>query len=270
VNCFRPRRIRALLYISLRGLFLYNTGMTAEEKKSITFFIDLASSQARGGYFREEREYSFSDDTDAVGSPGSSLSPGGRVSPDIITAGIRDCKGCRLCETRKNTVPGEGAPDPLVMVIGEAPGADEDSSGRPFVGKAGQLLDKMLGSINLSRESNCFIANIVKCRPPENRDPQPDEIAACAGFLECQIHSLKPRFILCVGRLSSQTLLHSAEPVGKLRGRFTDCKIASMTIPLIATYHPSALLRNEDLKRPSWDDLKLLRTALGAAPTGVK
>jgi len=247
VNYFRPRRVRAQLCVSLRGPFLYNTGMTntgmtAEEKKSVAFFIDLATDMARGGYSQGEREYDFSDN-------------------------IQNCKACRLCGTRKNAVPGEGAPEPLVMVIGEAPGADEDSSGRPFVGKAGQLLDKMLGSIGLSRESNCFIANIVKCRPPENRDPQPDEIAACAGFLESQIQSLKPRFILCVGRLSAQTLLHSAEPVGKLRGKFMDCKIAGLTIPLIATYHPSALLRNEDLKRPSWDDLKLLRAALGQ--TGV-
>jgi len=248
--------------------------MTVEEKESIAFFVDLASDMARGGYFRGKREYSFSDDLSAGDRFGST------DGPDKIAAGISNCKGCRLCETRKNTVPGEGAPDPLVMVIGEAPGADEDVSGRPFVGKAGQLLDKMLSSIGLSRESNCFIANIIKCRPPGNRDPQPDEIAACAGFLECQIQSLKPRFILCVGRIASQTLLHSAEPVGKLRGRFMDCNIAGMTIPLIATYHPSALLRDESLKRPAWDDLKLLRAywhaacwhaaALNPAPGGGK
>jgi DNA polymerase len=237
---------------------LYNTGMTSEERNDVAFFIGLASDMARGGYFRGEGEYSFPGNLNAVGSL------------DTITANIRNCKACRLCETRKNTVPGEGAPEPQVMVIGEAPGADEDSYGRPFVGKAGQLLDKMLSSIGLSRESNCFIANIIKCRPPENRDPQPDEIAACASFLECQIQSLKPRFLFCVGRLSSQALLHSAEPVGKLRGRFMDCNIAGMTIPLIATYHPSALLRNEDLKRPAWDDLKLLRAALGPAPGGDK
>jgi len=204
--------------------------MTAEEKKNIAFFIDLASSRARGGYFRGEGEYCFTDDLNAA-----------------------DC-------------PTEGVPAPLVMVIGEAPGADEDSGGNSFAGKAGELLDKMLGAINLSRESNCFITNINKCREPESREPQPDEIAACAGFLERQIQSLKPRFILCLGEFPSQVLLHSAEPVGKLRGKFTDCKIAGLTIPLIATYHPGDLLRNEDLKRPAWDDLKLLRAALN----GVK
>jgi len=232
--------------------------MTAEEKKSIAFFIDLASVWAGGGYFRGEREYSFSDDPDADGNS------------EKIAASLQNCKACRLCETRKNVVPGEGAPAPLVMVIGEAPGADEDACGNSFAGKAGQLLDKMLAAINLSRESNCFITNIVKCRPPENRDPQPDEIAACANFLEYQIQSLKPRFILCVGTLSAQALLRSAEPIGKLRGRFMDFETAGMKIPLIATYHPSALLRNEEYKRPCWDDLKLLRAALGSAESGGK
>ena len=198
--------------------------MTAEEKKSVAFFIDIASDRARGGYCRGEREYCFSDDYDSL-----------VVGP-------------------------KGAAAPPVMVIGDVSDSGEDAI----------LLDKMLASINLSRESNCFIANIVKCRPPDNRDPQPDEIAACAGFLESQMQSLKPRFILCVGRLSAQAMLHSAEPIGKLRGRFMDCKAAGMTIPLIATYHPSALLRNEEYKRPAWDDLKLLRAALGSVESGAK
>ena len=183
-----------LLRVSLRGLFLYNTGMTAEEKKSVAFFVDLASSRARGGYFRGEREYCFSDDLKADDSP-------------------------------------------LVMVIDGAPDQNHD-------GEAGRLLEKMLGAIGLSEESNCFITNVSE--------------------YEGRIQSLKPRFILCLGEFPSQVLLQSAEPIGKLRGKFIDCKIAGMTIPLIATYHPSALLRNEDLKRPSWDDLKLLRAALGA------
>jgi DNA polymerase len=151
---------------------------------------------------------------------------------------------------------------PLVMVIGEGPGRDEDEQGRPFVGRAGQLLDKMLGSIGLSRNSNCFIANVVKCRPPNNRDPYPEETASCAHFLERQIKALKPKFILIAGRVAAQTLLKTTEPIGKIRGKFSEFETDSGAIPLLITYHPAALLRNEDLKRPAWEDLKLLRSKL--------
>ncbi len=141
------------------------------------------------------------------------------------------------------------------MVVGEGPGAEEDKQGMPFVGPAGQLLDKMLASIGLSREKNAFIANVVKCRPPMNRDPAPDEQAACAPYLSRQIAVLRPRYILSAGRISTQALLGVREPVTRLRGRFHDFR----GIPLLATYHPSALLRDESLKRPAWEDLKLLR-----------
>jgi DNA polymerase len=154
------------------------------------------------------------------------------------------------------------------MVIGEGPGADEDASGRPFVGRAGKKLDEMLASIGLSRESNCFIANVIKCRPPGNRDPQPDETAACSGFLRRQMKLLNPRFILCAGRIAAQTLLNTSDPIGKLRGKFIDFDSGDRTIPFLATYHPSALLRNEELKRPAWEDLKLLRSALGEVVRG--
>ena len=170
--------------------------------------------------------------------------------------------------TRTNAAPGEGALQPLVIVIGEGPGAEEDAQGRPFVGRAGQLLDKMLASINLSRNSNCFIANVVKCRPPNNRDPYPEETAACAHFLERQITLLKPRFILAAGRVAAQTLLKTTEPIGKLRGKFKELTVGNMTLPFLATYHPAALLRNEDLKRPAWEDLKLLRSMLDKERTG--
>jgi DNA polymerase len=149
------------------------------------------------------------------------------------------------------------------MVIGEGPGAEEDAQGRPFVGRAGQLLDKMLESIGLSRDTNCFIANVVKCRPPFNRDPFPEETAACAHFLRRQITLLQPKFILAAGRVAAQTLLETTEPIGRLRGRFWELTVGDMTFPLLATYHPAALLRNEDLTRPSWEDLKLLREKLG-------
>jgi DNA polymerase len=151
-----------------------------------------------------------------------------------------------------------GVKNPYVMVIGEGPGAEEDAQGKPFVGKAGILLDRMLAAIQLERNTNCFIANIVKCRPPQNRDPYPDEQAACISFLDAQIHCLKPKMILCLGRISAHKLLNTEEALGKLRGNFFEYN----DIPLMVTYHPSALLRNEELKRPAWEDLKLFKTKL--------
>jgi DNA polymerase len=148
------------------------------------------------------------------------------------------------------------------MVIGEGPGSEEDAQGRPFVGKAGQLLDKMLDPIGLSRTSNCFIANIIKCRPPFNRDPSPEEAAACAHFLERQIELLKPKFILAAGRIAAQTLLKTTESIGKLRGNFFELNVGTSTYPLLVTYHPAFLLRSEEHKRPAWEDLKLLRSKI--------
>ena len=175
-----------------------------------------------------------------------------------IARKIASCTRCRLCGGRKNTVPGIGVPHPLVLVIGEGPGADEDASGEPFVGKAGQLLDKMLGAICLSRHTNCFIANIVKCRPPNNRDPMPDEADACRAFLDAQIGVLKPKMILAVGRIAAQNILNTTTGINRLRGQFYEYR----GIPLLPTYHPSALLRNEEMKRPAWEDLKLFRSRL--------
>ena len=175
-----------------------------------------------------------------------------------LNAKILRCTRCQLARTRNNVVPGQGVENPLVLVVGEGPGYDEDIQGMPFVGKAGKLLDKMLAAIQLDRNQNCYIANIVKCRPPNNRDPLPEEQAACISFLEAQIHILKPKMILCMGRISGQKLLNTDTPVGQLRGSFHDYN----GIPLLVTYHPSALLRNESLKRPAWEDLKLFKRKL--------
>ncbi len=175
-----------------------------------------------------------------------------------LEAQIRQCQRCKLCQGRTQAVPGTGVLNPAVLVIGEGPGADEDVQGLPFVGVAGQLLDKMLAAINLSRHSNCYIANIVKCRPPKNRDPEPEESDACRSYLEAQIAILKPAMILAVGRIAIQNLLGTSQGIGQLRGRFLDYN----SIPLMATYHPSALLRNQDLKRPAWEDLKLFKGRL--------
>ena len=197
-------------------------------------------------------------------APGvSAESPAAADSLERIAADVRSCAACALCGTRTNAVPCEGVPRPLVMVIGEGPSFDEDATGRPFVGRAGKLLDRMLdskGRLGLYRDKNCFIANVVKCRPPGNRDPLPAEMSACAPFLARQIARLAPLVILCVGKVAANRLLGNAVPetIGSLRGRFHSVQ----GIPMLATYHPSALLRNEDLKKPAWNDMRLLREKL--------
>jgi len=243
--------------------------MTAAEKQKIAGFLDIAGDFLSSGYRSEREEYKFDDDK-AVEVKEKPVVDGPDTPDTIekIAAEIRGCKLCSLGDTRTKAAPGEGVLRPLVLVIGEGPGAEEDAQGRPFVGRAGQLLDKMLASINLSRNKNCFIANVVKCRPPNNRDPYPEETAACAGFLKRQITLLNPKFILVAGRVAAQTLLKTTEAIGKLRGRFTEYSIDNMTIPLLITYHPAALLRNEDLKRPAWEDLKLLRSRIDSENGG--
>lgn len=180
------------------------------------------------------------------------------LTVEDISAKIARCTRCQLARTRTNTVPGVGVKNPLVMIIGEGPGADEDAQGIPFVGKAGQLLDKMLAGIRLDRKTNCYIANVVKCRPPQNRDPYPDEADACIGFLEAQIKILKPKMILCVGRVAAHNVLKTDLPMNQMRGKEYEYN----KIPLFVTYHPSALLRDESLKRPAWDDLRYFGTKL--------
>ncbi|PKL07223.1 MAG: uracil-DNA glycosylase, partial [Spirochaetae bacterium HGW-Spirochaetae-7] len=182
----------------------------------------------------------------------------GDDSLEAIAAEAARCMRCRLSAGRTNVVPGQGSARPLVMVIGEGPGAEEDRTGLPFVGPAGKLLDRMLESIGLSRQTNCFIGNIVKCRPPMNRDPAPDEQSACLPYLDRQIALLRPRAFLAVGRIPAQGLLGVKDGIGRLRGQTWQFR----GVPLVATYHPSALLRDEALKRPAWEDLKLLRTLL--------
>lgn len=173
---------------------------------------------------------------------------------------IKACKNCELCTNRNNSVPGQGVEHPAVLVIGEGPGEEEDKQGLPFVGPAGQLLDKMLASIQLDRNINCYIANTVKCRPPYNRDPSPEEAAACRSFLDAQIHILKPKIILLVGKVALRNLMNIQGEISlrRYRGQIYEYN----GIPLIVTYHPSALLRNADYKRPAWEDLKFFKTKL--------
>lgn len=180
------------------------------------------------------------------------------ITLDSINEKIARCTKCQLARTRNNVVPGTGVLTPDVLVIGEGPGYDEDMQGLPFVGKAGALLDKMLAAIDLDRKTNCYIANIVKCRPPQNRNPEPEEQSSCFPYLEAQIHILKPKMILCMGKIAGQKLLNIEDTITNMRYKFHEYN----NIPVLVTYHPSALLRNADLKRPAWEDLKLFRKKL--------
>ena len=177
---------------------------------------------------------------------------------------ISTCTKCKLCERRNKTVPGEGAIDPPILFIGEGPGADEDASGRPFVGRAGQLLDKMIGAIKFQR-GEVFIANIVKCRPPENRTPEPDEVAACMPFLERQIAALRPQLICTLGLPATRTLFPEVRAISAVRGR----QLVWRGLPLVPTFHPAYLLRNPEAKHDAWADLKLVARLVGRPVDGA-
>ena len=164
---------------------------------------------------------------------------------------VAACEACGLHRTRTQTVFGVGNRDADLMVIGEAPGADEDRQGEPFVGRAGQLLNAMLQAAGLKREA-VYIANVLKCRPPDNRDPRPEESRACEPYLRRQVALVRPRAILAVGRIAAQNLLQTADPVGRLRGRAFDFD----GVPLVVTYHPAYLLRSPEQKAKAWDDLQ--------------
>jgi DNA polymerase len=173
---------------------------------------------------------------------------------ESLQVAVASCTRCSLHETRTQTVFGVGRQDADWMIIGEAPGAEEDRRGEPFVGRAGKLLDEMLRAIGQDRDS-VFIGNVLKCRPPNNRDPKPDESAACRAHLERQIELVAPRIILAVGRIAAQLLLDTDAPVGRMRG--TVHRLGDT--PLVVTYHPAYLLRSPSQKRKSWDDLCLAR-----------
>jgi DNA polymerase len=174
------------------------------------------------------------------------------VSLQDVATLIADCRACKLCEGRTNTVPGEGPATARLVVIGEGPGRTEDATGRPFVGRAGELLTKILEAIKLPRDQ-VFICNIVKCRPPENRLPQYDEIAACLPFLYRQLELVHPKVILAMGGTAAQSLLNTKQSLGALRNQIHRFR----GIPVVVTYHPAALLRNPNWKRPTWDDVRI-------------
>ena len=179
-------------------------------------------------------------------------------SIDDLNTKICTCQKCPLGKTRKNFVFGVGNPKAKIIVVGEAPGAEEDLQGKPFVGRAGKLLTDILKAINFTRDE-VFICNILKCRPPENRNPLPEEIFHCEPYLFKQLELIKPKFILAVGSFAAQTLLKKKEPLGKLRGKFYDFEYEGGKAKLLVTFHPAALLRNPNWKRPTWEDVQLFR-----------
>ena len=179
------------------------------------------------------------------------------VSWPTLTEEITRCQKCRLCAGRTYPVPGEGNPHARLMFIGEGPGRDEDQTGRPFVGRAGQLLDKMIGAIVLSREE-VFIANVVKCRPPQNRAPEADEVAACMPYLRAQVGLIRPQVIVLLGSSALGAILGPDHRITRERGAWIERK----GVWFMPTFHPAALLRDESKKRPVWEDLKKVRDKL--------
>lgn len=209
---------------------------------------------------RQQREFGYPDPIVTRGAAAAEAAPAAGEAAgeglEAIRAELGDCARCPLHEKRNHLVFGDGAPQAGILFVGEAPGADEDRIGRPFVGRSGQLLDKILAAAGIARDE-VYITNVVKCRPPGNRDPEAEEIVSCLPFLRRQIASIRPGLVCCLGRFASQTLLGSAEALGRLRGRWHDWE----GMRVICTYHPSACLRNPQYKRPVWDDFQMLRDA---------
>jgi uracil-DNA glycosylase family 4 len=177
---------------------------------------------------------------------------------DDLEQAVAQCRACGLCNGRRNTVFGTGDRQADWLIVGEAPGENEDLQGEPFVGQAGQLLDNMLKALALNRRQQVYIANVLKCRPPGNRNPEPDEVAQCEPFLRRQVELLQPRIILAMGRFAVQALLRSNDPIGKLRGQVHRYN----GVPVVVTYHPAYLLRNLPEKAKAWADLCLAQDVL--------
>lgn len=197
----------------------------------------------------------------AEAGSGESGKRGGRAADAVLdweplAERVSGCTRCALCQSRTQTVFGTGNRQAQLMIVGEAPGAEEDRRGEPFVGRAGKLLDQMLQAIGSSRQQ-AYIANILKCRPPNNRDPAAEEVSACQSYLQRQIALVRPRVLLAVGRIAAQNLLQVATPLGRMRGSVQQyAHPEGMVIPVIVTYHPAYLLRSPLQKRAAWDDLK--------------
>lgn len=211
-------------------------------------------------------------DSDPATHPGPAVDPIASMDWTALAAAVTGCQACRLSQGRNRTVFGVGDPQAALMLIGEGPGQEEDRQGEPFVGRAGQLLNRMLAAIGLTREQ-VYIANIVKCRPPNNRNPQPDEANACAAYLARQIALVQPQLIVALGGVAASNLLRTTDKVGQLRGRLHQYRPADggPALALLVTYHPSYYLRSPAEKARGWQDLQRIVQILGTAPrTGMQ
>ncbi len=225
----------------------------AEYLRAIGIELWVPRHPPEGGPQSEAAPVPVPADAGATASDGHSVD----ARWQALWSEVRDCARCPLHESRTQGVLGVGNREANWMVIGEAPGAEEDRRGEPFVGRAGQLLDAMLRAIGLSRGANVYIANILKSRPPGNRDPKPEEVAACLPYLHRQIELVRPKLLLAVGRIAAQTLLSSDAPLARLRGGVHH--FGERNTPLVVTYHPAYLLRSPADKRKAWEDLKFAR-----------
>ncbi len=234
-------------YSKRRLLYLHKMGIPFYIRKNLT----LAAKQKIQPISSWQEQRPMNDSAKQDGLPTIWLQ---------LYSEIKKCTNCALHQRRTQAVPGVGDIHADWMLIGEAPGFEEDKKGEPFVGRAGRLLNKMLAAIGLDRRQ-VYITNVVKCRPPENRNPRPEETTACEDYLHRQIQMVKPKIILALGRIAANALLNSSAPVGKLRGRVYYYQ--ELKLPIVITYHPAYLLRSPQQKRAAWDDLKLACRTIG-------
>ncbi len=237
----------------------------AQDLQQFLYYCDQAEEMITGKEVTPSPVMDFSSLVDEIlPLPLDKDAPEGASMKQLVRM-VQECTRCPLCETRTHTVFGEGALPSRLLVIGESPGADEDATGRAFVGKAGQYLDTWLTPLGLSRETNVYLSNIIKCRPPENRTPHVNEISSCLPFVRRQIRLVKPELILLIGGVASKALLDTDKGVGELRGRLYRYE----GVPVLVTYHPAGVLRNmEELKRPVWEDLKKVAAFLNLTLPG--
>ncbi len=236
------------------------TGIDRFVPKAVTGAVSLAAAESRGRNRRVPPSPQSAPSTQASLFAESSPVRVRDTSLEEVRQDLGDCQRCKLCQERTHIVFGAGHPRARLVFVGEGPGVDEDRQGLPFVGRAGQLLTKMIESIQMRRDE-VYICNVVKCRPPRNRTPEEDEITACSPFLVRQLAVLQPEVVCCLGLTAAQTLLQVRTPIGRLRGEIYSFQGAR----LIATYHPAYLLRNPAAKRDVWEDLKRIRSLLSSS-----